>query len=183
MWSDDDRPVGLVIDTLLPALEAAGAHATWVPLGLGQQVAALLAGEVDMLAALGVTVERQRQVVFGRPVVHTGGALFRLVGSLGRPRSIATPTAGPLLAATRRIFPDCEVLEATDYPDALRQVIDGSTDAAALNLHVGATFAEREHPGAFDLPSEPFEVVDLAPAYAPGHDPTLRQALDAFCSG
>jgi ABC-type amino acid transport substrate-binding protein len=167
MSASDSGPVGLVIEVLVPALQAADLAAEWVPLQLTDQIDALLGGRVDMLGALGVTSQRKEQVQFGRPIVRTGGALYRLIGRSGPPSRIATPGAGPLLASTRRTFPDGEVIEALDYPDALRRVVDGTADAAALNLHVGATFAEREHTGAFELPTEPFEVVELAPAYPP----------------
>ena len=175
-----ETPGGLVIDALasgVDALRQAGAEVVWVPLTLADQERALVEGQVDLLAGLGNTPERTRRLVFGRPLVRTGGALFTRPGT-STVRRVVTPTSGPLRGPARDAFPHCEVLDAADYPDALAQVLDGTADAAALNIHVGAVLAERDHAGAFDPPEAMFAAVDLAPAYAPAHDPDLRRVLD-----
>ena len=183
--SGTDRPVGLVIEALAPgvdALQQAGTTVDWLPLPLADQEEALLDGRVDLLAGLGVTKARASTLVFGSPLVRTGGALFARHDS-DRVRRIVTPAAGPLRDPTISAFPDCEVVDAVDYPDALAQVVAGCADAAALNLHVGRVLAEREHTGVFALPQELFVVVELAPAYRPDHDPDLRRLLDAHAAG
>ncbi len=185
-----DPPTGLLIDALSPGVEAlqgTGVIVDWVPLTLADQVPALTAGRVDLLAGLGVTAERARAIVFGETLVRTGGALFvrRAAGSPPSPganpnpvRRIVTPSSGPLREPTRAAFPDCGLLDADDYPDALAQVLAGRADAAALNRHVGMAVAERQYPGQFELPQEPFAVIELAPAYAPDHDGDLKRLLD-----
>ena len=175
-----DPPVGLVIDALGPGvdvLRGAGAQVDWVPLTLANQLGALTEGRVDLLAGLGVTAERARTLVFGKSLVRTGGALFVRRGT-DRVRRIVTPTSGPLREPVRTAFPDCALVDADDYPDALSQVVGGHADAAALNLHVGSVLAEREHAGLLELPQVLFTVVELAPAYARGHDHDVRRLLD-----
>ena len=162
--ADDEGPRGIVIDSLVARLAALDWAPDWVPLQLDDQIPTLLSGDVDMLAGLGVTAERQEQVVFGAPLVETGGALFRLVDDRSELLRIATPSSGPLVRHTSAAYPDIRVVEVDDYPAALAAVLDGEVEAAALNLHVGAEFAERHHPGYFDLPRHAFAPVALAPA-------------------
>lgn len=182
---EGEGPAGLVIDALTPgvdALRGVGVDVIWVPLTIADQERALTEGRVDVLAALGVTAERAARLVFGTPLVRTGGALFARQGTESVKR-IVTPQTGPLRAPVETAFPHCEVLDATDYPEALSQVVAGRADAAALNLHVGAVIAEREHPGSFELPEELFAAIELAPAYAPAHDVELRRLIDEHSAG
>jgi len=183
--SGDEQPVGLVIDALGPAVDAvhwAGAEVDWVSLPLRGQELALTEGKVDVLAGLGMTTSRATRLVFGKPVVRTGGALFAQRGAITVER-IVTPTSGPLREPATAAFPECELVDAEDYPDALAKVLAGKADAAALNLHVGRVLAEREHAGLFELPEELFVVVDLAPAFASAHDSDLRRLLDEHAVG
>lgn len=163
----DDAPEGLVIDALRERVDALDWTLEWVPLALPEQIPALMENRVDMLAALGVTQERSEQVVFGSPLVQTGGAMFRLVGDRSEVLRIATPATGPLLRSTAESYPAARVVAVDDYPAALAAVFDGEVEAAALNIHVGAEFAERHHPGCFEHPRYPFAPVDLAPAMRP----------------
>ena len=184
---EGDPPAGLVIDALdsgVDALRRAGVDVGWVPLTLAGQMPALADGRVDMLAGLAVTAERRHSLVFGKPLVRTGGALFVARGtSASLVRRIVTPASGPLRAPVSTRFPDCELVDAEDYPDALSRVVEGRAAAAALNLHVGSALAEREFAGLFELPRELFAALDLAPAYPPNHDVDLRRLLDEHSAG
>ena len=182
---DDGQPAGLVVDALAPAAEAlrrAGVKVDWIPLPLDGQEQALAEGQVDLLAGLGMTTERAARLEFGKPLVRSGGALFALAGMTAMQR-IVTPASGPLRQPTIASFPNCELVEAEDYPDALAKVLAGHADAAALNIHVGGVLAQREHPGLFKLPEDTFTAVDLAPAYAPAHDTVLRRLVDEHSLG
>ena len=170
-------PQGLAVDILTAGFEKLGIDAEWVPLSLTEQISALCNGDVDMLACLGVTAERQNEVVFGELIIRTGGALFTLEGQWAEPTRIVTPSAGPLIAATQAAYPTCSIVKAGDYPHALSLVIEGYADAAALNFHVGSQVAEREFPGRFAPPDTTFQTVYLAPAWAPSHDAAVRTAI------
>ncbi|HIF66443.1 MAG TPA: transporter substrate-binding domain-containing protein [Acidimicrobiia bacterium] len=170
-------PQGLAVDILTAAFEKLGIDAGWVHLSLAGQIPALRNGDVDMLACLGVTAERQNEVVFGEPIIQTGGALFTLQERPTELARIVTPSTGPLVAATQAAYPTCSVLEADNYPHALSLVIEGRADAAALNFHVGSQIAEREFPQRFTLPDTTFHTVHLAPAWAPSHDDAFRNAI------
>ncbi len=169
---DDGGPRGLVVDRLSPLIALETAEVQWVPLTLTAQLDALRSGEVDVLAALGVTAVREEELVFGPNLVRTGGALFRMRGASGPPRRIATPSAGPLSIAAGEAFAPAEVMLVADYPAALDAVVDGSADAAALNVHVGEEIARRHHPRRFAAPDQPFASLALAPA-------TLRDTAGA----
>lgn len=170
-------PQGLAVDILTAGFEKLGIDTEWVHLSLAGQIPALRNGDVDMLACLGVTAERQNEVVFGKPIIQTGGALFTLQERPTELARIVTPSAGPLVAATQAAYPTCSVVEADNYPHALSLVIEGHADAAALNFHVGRQIAEREFPQRFTLPDTTFHTVHLAPAWAPTHDDAFRNAI------
>ena len=175
--SGPDGPRGLAVDILMTGLEKLGIDTEWVHLSLAGQIPALRNGDVDMLACLGVTAERQNEVVFGKPIIQTGGALFTLQERPTELARIVTPSAGPLVAATQAAYPTCSVVEADNYPHALSLVIDGHADAAALNFHVGRRLAEREFAGRFAVPDTTFQTVYLAPAWAPSHAAAVRTAI------
>jgi len=170
-------PQGLAVDILTTGFEKLEIVADWVALSLARQIPALRDGEVGMLACLGVTTERQSQVVFGEPIIQTGGALFTLQERPTDLARIVTPLAGPLAVATQAEYPTCSLMNTDSYPRALSLVIEGHADAAALNFHVGSQLAEREFPGRFNLPDTIFHTVHLAPAWAPTHDTAFRNAI------
>lgn len=167
------------MDRLAAAWDA-GDVVEWVPLSLDEQIPTLVDGAVDMLAALGVTEGRAAAVDFGPALVVTGGALFAAAGTTaGDPARIATPAAGPLTDAVRAEFPAAELVLVTDYAGAFAVVLDGEVDAAALNLHVGAQMAARDHAGRIAVPDRSFRPVELAPAFRPGDDGPLRARMTA----
>ena len=170
-------PEGLAVDILMTGFSKLGIEADWVELSLAEQIPVLRSGDVDMLACLGVTAERQNEVVFGEPIIQTGGALFTLQERPAELARIVTPSAGPLVAATQAAYPTCSVVEADNYPHALGLVIEGHADAAALNFHVGRQIAEREFPQRFTFPDTTFHTVYLAPAWAPSHAAAVRTAI------
>jgi len=172
-----EGPEGLAVDILARGFESLGVEVSWMPLPLDRQLSSLSEGEVDLLACLGITDERRREVVFGEPILLTGGAIFRLLEMPTELVRIATPSAGPLTTVTKNSFPDCSLVTVDDYPTALKLVVEGRADAAALNAHVGQQVAEREFPGKFDFSSPIFHEVSLAPAWALEHDGQLREAL------
>ncbi|MDP7067623.1 MAG: transporter substrate-binding domain-containing protein [Acidimicrobiales bacterium] len=171
-------PEGLAVNILSSAFEQLGVETVWMPLSLEQQIPALLQNSVDVLACLGVTEERKSQLVFGEPIILTGGALFRLVEGPDTDDSIVTPAGGPLVVTARESFPNSSVIAVDGYPEALRLVSQGNADAAALNVHVGHQIAERDFPQEFAHPDPVFKEIFLAPAWPPKHDDHLREVLN-----
>lgn len=186
----DGQAVGSVIERLVPALEAAGLEATFVPVPLPEMKARLLAGDVDALAGVGMAGERQDIFAFSKPLVVTGGAWIAAADSgwpgdddlraaaPGRWR-VVTPALGPLVAPIRERFPDLDLTVCEDYPSALQAVLDGHADAAALNLHVGCLMAQRDHPGQFRMPETPFVTLPLGLAVPSGDPAGLLPRIDA----
>ncbi len=68
-----------------------------------------------------------------------------------------TPKEGPLAGYIQKNFPRVRVLtEVKDYTEALRTVVDGKADAAALNTQCGAVLANELFLGQFSLPEKGF---------------------------
>ena len=53
---------------------------------------------------------------------------------------------------------------AEDYSESLKAVLEGTADAAALNIHGGTYLSNQMFPGSFTLPGEIFLEVMLAAA-------------------
>ena len=171
-------PEGIAVDILSLTFGELALEVEWVPLSLEHQISALLQNDVDVLACLGVTDQRKSQVVFGEPIILTGGVLFRLLGAPVKNDRIVTPLRGPLVSSTKETFPKSSVVTVDGYPEALKSVFEGRADAAALNIHVGRQMAERELPGKFDSPGPVFKEISLAPAWPPKHDVEFREAVN-----
>jgi len=178
VWEADGKPAGPLADHVRTALAEAGMEAAFLPLTLPEMGTALAEGRVDMLLPAGIEAKRAEQMRFSPPIAMTGGAWFAaangdwpaepaLRASRGAGKTATSPAAGPLLAQLAGLYPELRLVAATDYGDALAQVIAGEVDAAALNLHVGRAQAAAEHPGRFALPEQPFLEIPLALAVAP----------------
>jgi len=131
---------------------------------------------------MAVTPERAREFLFGIPYLLTEGVLFMpqrggQVERGGVPgdvfeatiRSVATPSAGPLVGAVHQLLPKAAVIEVRDYREAFEAVLAHKADAAALNRHAGTYLAERHFPGTFLQIEEPrLPATELAVALWPG---------------
>lgn len=186
---DGDVPGGLVIGRAAEALAQAGLTPEWWPLALPMMMGALKAGDVDALAGVGVTAERNAHLAYSKPLVVSGGAWFALAetdwwsgeGPGSAPNEdgwrVVTPAAGPLVRVIRARFPALDLITCRTYDEALAMVAGGKAEAAALNWHVGRLQTDRDYPGRFALPAAPFVEIPLAIAAAAGAeaDVTLRR--------
>jgi ABC-type amino acid transport substrate-binding protein len=189
-------PEGVALSIVRESFARSGIDCDFKPFpqpGVGE---AVFSGAVDGCACLGITEERRATWAFSAPYLWTGGALFA-AGSAdvdergGEPsvtsctslssilapspkefsgRIIATPASGPLLGHLRASFPEVEVLAVSDYESALRAVVEGLAEAAALNLHVGAQLAERLWPGRFRMPDRAYLPTALGVGFARGRE-------------
>jgi polar amino acid transport system substrate-binding protein len=178
---------GLAIDRTRATLAGAGLAATFLPLDLPEMIDRLLAGDIDLLAGVGVSPARAGQLAFSRPLVATGGAWFPRAdagwpadgalraGAGGRLR-VVTPAAGPLAAHIAARFPQLSLTTCSDYQAALSLVAGGEADAAALNFHVGRELIAGD--SRFAPPDDVFLGVDLAIAVPAGDPQGLLDRLD-----
>lgn len=94
------------------------------------------------------------------------------------PWRAVTPATGPLVALIRERFPLVELRTCEDYDSALRYVIDGDADAAALNWHVGRRLCQESHPGQFQDPKSPFHAIPLVVATKAGDPGNILARLN-----
>ncbi len=184
-WLADGHPTGSLIERVAGIVAASGCTAEFVPLALERSEAALLAGEVDVLAFKAVVPERRTVLAFSSPIESTGAALFAPMGSplaahgdIARCAGlrIATPARGPLTALIGRLCPQAVVVPTEGYEESLQAVLAGDAHAAALNVHVGAHWAGSRFPGRFAAPGDVFAQLDLAMAAARGRgEPVLAR--------
>jgi ABC-type amino acid transport substrate-binding protein len=185
-WLDGGRPAGTLLERVAGLAVAGGCTAEFVALPIERSDEALRRGEVDLLAFKAVIPERREAFVFSRPLLSTGAALFAPAAAMlpgggdvarcGGLR-IATPAKGPLVAALGRACPDATVLPTDDYASALRAVLTGDADAAALNVHVGAHMARERFPGRFGEAGPTFARLELAMAGLRGRAEPIFERL------
>lgn len=183
----DGKPQGLAIDKIRAICDQAGLVFQFLPVAMAHHQTALANGEIDIIAFTGRTATGDRKLDYSDAYMETGAAWFspkenpwQEADIEARPR-IATPSAGPLVGMVTRKFPAASVIKVENYPAALQSMLDDRADVAALNFHIGADIAERQHPGTFALPDVPFQVMDGVIAVTQGDPgnflPALNQAI------
>lgn len=181
----EGRSEGIVIDILQEALKRVNMEPVFTPAHMDKIQDLLKAGEVDGLAFLGITPERKKLYDFSDPLVITGGALFVPAPNPSpadlkefEGKSVVTPLKGPLASFIKNQFPKVNVITVEDYPAALKTVLDGKADAAALNPQVGIQLANQLFHGKFTFPKNVFLEVPLALCVLKGTHAALLQKVN-----
>ena len=181
----DGRSEGIVIDILQEALKRVTIEPVFIPAHMDKIQDLVKAGEVDGLAFLGINPERRKLYDFSEPLLITGGALF-VKAPYPSPsglkefegRTVVTPLKGPLADYIKHEFPKVHVTTVEDYPAALRTVLDGRADAAALNPQVGIHLVNQSFQGKFTFPKTIFLEVPLAVAVSKGTHAVFLQKVN-----
>jgi ABC-type amino acid transport substrate-binding protein len=182
----DGKPVGLLVDILTAAVAREKIDAVIVPVPFAQVQETLRDGRAEAIFPLAVTPERRKSFDFTAPLVMTGGALFvrapnptpaGLSALAGK--TVVTPGTGPLAAYIRKVAPEIKLVITTDYPESLARLVEGKADAAALNYQVGASLANKLHPGQVTVPHKMFSAEPDAVAVAKGQHAYLLKRLNA----
>ncbi len=181
----DGRSEGIVIDILQEALKRVNIEPVFIPAHMDKIQDLVKAGDVDGLAFLGINPDRRKLYDFSDPLLITGGALF-VASPNASPsglkefegKTIVTPLKGPLAGYIKNEFPKVNVMTVEDYPAALKTVLDGKADAAALNPQVGIQLANQFFPGKFTFPKGVFLEVPLAVAVLKGTHAALLQKVN-----
>ena len=169
---------GLVIDIVEQLFRRIGRDAVFVPVALAQLETALETA-IDGIAFQGIVPERRARLDFAQPYFDSGGAWFVRTGAPlpADGARIVTPAAGPLAGEVARKFPGLRLAKVANYHDALRAVLAGTADAAALNQQVGTYLCRRDFADAFTLPDRPFSPVPIAFAVGKGAHGELLAAF------
>lgn len=157
---------GLVIDRLKEIFAASDIRYNFIATPLPSLIPDLENGQVDAVAALGITAERQDKYQFSKPIIVSGGAWFvpkkriMLVDD-EVPASVITPERGPLANEIKNKYPEAELITCTDYDAALKGVLAGQAGAAALNWHVGRMMIQENYQDQFHEAKRPYNTVAL----------------------
>jgi len=181
------KPEGLIVDILDAAAARENIAITYVPVPFAELDATLTDGRADAITPLAVTPDRRKIYDFSATLVFTGGALFvrapnatpaGLAALAGK--SVATPKTGPFVDYIRKTAPQAHLVITRDYPTSFADVIDGTVDAAALNLQVGAGMAAASYSGKVTIPETMFTPkLAYAVAVIKGRHTGFLKALDA----
>ena len=184
-FEEKGKARGVCIEILSEILIRAHLQATFIPAPMQQIQSLLHSREADGIVFYAVTPERQLLFDFSDPIIVTGAALFSK--SPGPPipglrecknKSIVTPNTGPLREYIRKESPKAKLLLVQDYLEALKAVLEGKADIAALNIHVGRYLIDHLFNGLFALPEKVFLEVPLTVAVLKGNDPSLLSRIN-----
>jgi len=181
----DGRSEGIVIDILQEALKRVKIEPAFIPAHMDKIQDLVKAGDTDGLAFLGINPERRKLYDFSDPLLITGGALFVTSPNTSpsglkefEGKTVVTPLKGPLAGYIKKEFPKVNVMTVEDYPAALKTVLDGKADAAALNPQVGIQLANQLFLGKFTYPKSVFLEVPLAVAVLKGTHAAFLQKVN-----
>ncbi|MCC2096614.1 MAG: transporter substrate-binding domain-containing protein [Hyphomicrobiales bacterium] len=174
---------GLFIEVLTAAFGRCSIEPEYIPADLAGQDGLVAEGRLDAVAMKAAIPERAAIYDFSDSVMSSGAAWFALDAQTMKapPRAgerIATPLQGPLHAQLSRDFPEARIVSAGSYIEALKAVIDGDADRAALNFHIGHMLARRDFAGRFVLPDGPYQHMQLPVAFAKGRHEEIRLAFN-----
>ncbi len=166
-YAIDGKPNGILVDRVRSIFEKPNIPFEFIPVELTKLTESLLAGHVDILLAMAKTEQRMKDFSFSKPIIITGGGWFSLTktpplldGEV--PKSVVTPSFGPLVAQIEALFPDINLKTTENYDTALRTVLNGEAHAAALNWHVGRMMCDEKYPSLFRDPKAPFNNIPLS---------------------
>jgi len=190
VYVKDGRSAGLVVDILDAAAADEGITVVFVPVPFAQVDGTLTDGRADAIVPLAITPDRRKTYDFSSTLVMTGGAFF--VRAPGAPppdlaslsgKTLATPATGPFVNYIRKTAPDVKLVITTDYPETFEKVINGTVDAAALNLQVGTNMVVTSYANKITVPKAMFTPpLRYAVAVMKGRHADFLAKLDAGIS-
>ena len=153
---------GLTIDIIDAALARVDAKAAYFPESLDRIQDVLQTGKVDGIGLFAINSSRQKTYDYSDPLIITGGGLFPEISSPAlfdledyTGKTICTPVKGPLAAYIERTCRDINMLDAPDYPSALKAVLLGKAAADIVN---------KSFQGKFNIPHKFFLKIPMGVA-------------------
>jgi len=138
--SKKGRPEGLAIAILRESFGKVHLRVVFIPGTMDKIQDLLFDGKTHGLAFMGINSKRKKTYDFSDPYIMTSGSLF--VKSPNQPshflkefegKTVVTPKEGPLAGYIQEKFPKVNLISTVkDYPGAMKMVLDGKADAAAL---------------------------------------------------
>lgn len=184
----DGKPAGLFVDVLEHCAREFGWTILYVRDTWSALLAKLEAGSIDLLPAVGVTVERQRIFDFTRrPVYVDSGVVF--TGRDFSPRTVFDLRGRRVAAVAGSVFTggfadyvasfgiECELVYKPDNPSVMAAVSSGETDAGVCIYSLGTELAKR-YPVRISAIS--FSPLALAFATGGGRNADLIAGVDSL---
>ena len=149
---------GFDIDLARMVAEALGVQIELVQATAANRIPYLLTDRADMnIAAMSVTAERARQVMYSAPYADTALAVFGpRAEELDRPEEIgslrtavAKGTTEDLVLTT--VAPDAQIMRTEDNATAVQAYLSGQADLLAANSVVVAELAKQNPAAEFDF--------------------------------
>ncbi|KUI27867.1 ABC transporter substrate-binding protein [Mycobacterium sp. IS-1742] len=174
-----DGDAGLDIDLMTAIADAIGETAQFVPSDRATVFDALAAGDLDCVAGVTVTDERERRAAFAPPYLITGQAIA--VDTARLPHVHAVEDLAGLTLAVERDNPARQVAEGAEriepYDDVTTALSDLSAGRCDAVMALGPTLTEltKELPGV-DVVQKGLSVENVAVAVA-AHDQQLLSRI------
>ncbi len=181
------KSAGLIVDILDAAAGREGITIVFVPVPFAELDSTLSDGRADAIVPIAITPERRKIYDFSSTLVMTGGAFFVRAPNATPPnlaslsgKTLATPKTGPFVNYIQKAAPHVKLIITSDYPQSFEDVINGTVDAAALNLQVGSAMVATSYANKVTVPKTMFTPpLPYAVAVTKGRHPDFLTRLDA----
>lgn len=182
--------IGIDADLANALADTIGVRAEFVERPFGQLLAALEAGEVDIiLSGMTMTPKRNTEVAFAGPYFISGKAILTKSATLARaddPDDInrAGITLAALAGSTSEEFvtqavPSARLIGTTDYDQAVQLVIDGGADAMVADYPICVISVLRNPDAGLTTIASPFTFEPIGAAI-PAHDPLFTNLVQNY---
>ena len=149
---------GFDIDLARMVAEALGVQIELVQATAANRIPYLLTDRADMnIAAMSVTAERARQVMYSAPYADTALAVFGpRAAELDRPEEIGSLRTAVAKGTTEdlvltAVAPDAQIMRTEDNATAVQAYLSGQADLLAANSVVVAELAKQNPAAEFDF--------------------------------
>ena len=149
---------GFDIDLARMVAESLGVQIELVQATAANRIPYLLTDRADMnVAAMSVTAERARQVMYSAPYADTSLAVFGpLAAELDRPEGIGSLRTAVAKGTTEdlvltAVAPDADIMRTEDNATAVQAYLSGQADLLAANSVVVAELAKQNPAAEFDF--------------------------------
>jgi polar amino acid transport system substrate-binding protein len=157
IMNEKNEPDGYDADVAKLLAKALGVKATIVPVTGPNRIPYLQSGQVDVLvASLGVTEERAKNVDFSKPYAGISIGIFGAKDiAVSKPEDLAGKTIGVARASTQdtavtKVAPsDAKIQRFDDDASAVQALLSGQVDLIGVSNVVAAQI-EKAAPGRFD---------------------------------
>ena len=182
--------IGIEADLANALAETIGARAEFVERPFGQLLAALEAGEVDIvMSQVTMTPERNTRVAFAGPYFISGKAILTKSSTLARADdaddinragiTLATLAGSTSEEFVRQAVPSARLVGTTDYDQAVSLVVNDEADAMVADFPICVISVLRFPEAQLSTIASPFTFEPIGAAI-PAHDPLFANLVQNY---